>query len=82
MATSALSAATKSGNANGCPPGSSHSPQWNPLSHRNSSWAAGSGRAAARDGWRSVALIRCARSSQATMDGHSSARIRSSPYAR
>ena len=82
VATSALSPATKAPKSPTSTPGSSHSPQWKPVSHRYSSCGAGSGRARrARGCRRSRATARRSRPS-AIIAGHGSASSRSSPYAR
>ena len=81
MATSDLSARANAGKSAVIPPGSSHSPQWKPVSHRYRSCAAGSGRAAARSGCRPPAAAAAANRTQAVMVPHVSRSSEVSPYA-
>jgi hypothetical protein len=81
VATSDLSARANAGKSVTVTPGSIHSPQWKPLSHRYRSCAAGSGRAAARSGCRLPAAAPAANRTQAVIARHISASSDVSPYA-
>ena len=81
MATSDLSARANAGKSVTVTPGSSHSPQWKPVSHRYRSCAAGSGRASARLGCRPAAAAAAANRTHAVMAPHISLSSDVSPYA-
>ena len=57
------------GSGFGGTPGSSHSPKWKPVSQRNSSCGAGTGRTAARSGCRADAAAPAAYRTHASIDG-------------
>jgi hypothetical protein len=81
VATSDLSARVNAGKSAITVPGSIHSPNWKPVSHRYRSWPAGSGRAAARSGCRPPAATVAANRTQAVMAPHISRSSDVSPYA-
>lgn len=79
--TSDLSARVKAGKSVTVTPGSSHSPQWKPVSHRYRSCRAGSGRTAARPGCRPLAAAAAAYRTYAVIAPHISRSSDVSPYA-